>query len=123
MGGDGPDGRRGQALVADIDFAEREVAAETDGVGALDGISIIEAAVDRDAAEAGGAVVEGDGGLDEALGVRTLDAAEDVLGLLGDGATKGKVLGRGGGRFLGMTACDEDGEGEGGEGVFHVREC
>ena len=129
MGGDGPDGRRGQSLVAEVDFAEREVTAEADGVGALDGISVEEAAIHRDAAEAGGAVIEGDGGLDEALGVGALDAAEDVLGLPGDGATEGKILGRGrdrsrrGSRFLGVTACDEDGEGEGGEGVFHERDC
>lgn len=115
--------------MADVDFAEREVAAEADGVGALDGISIEEAAVDRDAAEPRGAVIEGDGGLDEALAVGALDAAEDVLGLPGDGATEGKVLGRGrdrsrrGSRFLGVTACEEDGEGEGGEGMFHERDC
>ena len=129
MGGDGADRRRGQALVTDVDFSEREVATEADGVGALDGVSVEETAVDRDAAEAGGAVIEGDGSLDEALGVGALDAAEDVLGLPGDGATEGKVLGRGrdrsrrGSRFLGVTACEEDGEGEGGEGVFHERDC
>ncbi|OBQ38225.1 MAG: hypothetical protein AN484_24430 [Aphanizomenon flos-aquae WA102] len=127
VGGDGADSRGGQALVTDVDFAEGEVAAEADGVSALDGISIEEAAVDRDAAEAGRTVVEGDGSLDEALAVGALDAAEDVLGLPGDGAAEGEILGgsrdrgrSGGSGLLGVAACDEDGEGESGEGVFHI---